>query len=177
MATPEKTTEEPKVKKAKASAAKKRGKKSPAKRSEGHGRTKGDKTAREYAIEYLKAHHGKAKFGELTNWVSEKLGGNLSWVPTYYMDSPGFSRPERGIVAFSQKDYDSGKKEIAEARKQRLAKARPKKGEKKAPKAKGRKKKAETILERRQRTAAEKAEKEANDKAEFDEAVEEKNGK
>lgn len=173
MATPQKPTEEV----VKASAAKKRGKATV--KAKKHGRTKGEKSAREWAIEYLKRHKGRAKFGELTNWVSEKLGGNLSWTPTYYMTSPGFSRPERGVVAFSQADYDSGKREIAEARKANLAKARKKGGKKskKAPKAtKTKKGKPETILERRQRTAKEKAEKETKDKADFDEAVAEKNG-
>lgn len=176
MATPEEPPK-PEGEKKKASAAKKRGNKKAVKKVvKKHGRKEGDKTAREYAIEYLKAHHGKAPFGELTNWVSEKLGGNLSWVPTYYMKSPGFSRPERGIVAFSQKDYDAGKAEITKARKERLAKARPKKGEKKAGKA-SKKKKPETVLERRQRTAKEKAENEAEIKAEFDEAEAKNNGK
>ena len=177
MATPQdKPVEQPVQKKQKASAAKKRGKKGTKtvkKQSKGHGRAPGDKTAREWAVEYLKAHKGKAPFGELTKWVADKLGGNLSWVPTYYMKSPGFSRPERGIVAFSQKDYDSGRKEIAEARKANLAKARGKAGKK----GKGKKGKKETTEERRKRTAAELKAKNEEAKAEFDAAVQAKNGK
>lgn len=170
MAEPSKPTEGPEAKPSgKASAAKKRGKAGKAKLKPGQKR--GEKSAREWAIEYLKAHRGKAKFGELVKWVSEKMGGNLTWVPTYYMKSPGFSRPERGVVAYSEKKAKAGKEAIAEARKERLAKIRPKAGKKAGKKGKKAPKK-ETTKERRERTAREMKEREARDKAEFDEAAE-----
>jgi len=101
---------------------------------------RGEKSARDFAIEHLKKHGGKSKFADLMKAVEEGMGRALSWTPTYYLKSPGFSKPERGIVAYSAKVEAKVRKEASatkEAAKQKAAAkveaAKAKKPKKKAP--------------------------------------------
>jgi len=141
-------------------------------KARGKGKRLGKKSARQIAVEILNKHGGTMKFGELTKEVTARMGGKLTWTPTYYMNSPGFSKPEHGVVRYSASDEKKGREKMVEERKARLA-ARPKKAKKaKAPKVKkGKAPKGETVLERRTRTAAEKKAREEQTKKEFDEAA------
>lgn len=174
----QKPAKAPKGKKAqgKATAAFKAGK--------GKGNKSG-KSARQHAIEILKAHGNRMKFGELVNEVSKRMGGKLSWTPTYYLHSPGFhsgtkAGEERGMVRYDPKEAEKGH---AATIAKRIAAVKAAHAAKKAKKGKGKQtpekagKKGETVLERRQRTARELKEKQEDVKREFDEAVAANNSK
>lgn len=167
MATPEKPSE-PEAQKAPAKGPKRKAGVAvkPPKKAR-----KYPKSARALAIELLQKAGGRMKFGELTKAITQKMGGKLTWVPTYYMKSPGFSKPEKGIVAYSETEEAKVRATKSKTRKVE-AKARAKaKRAKKAERPKGKGPKKETVLERRQRTAAEKARNDQEAKREFDEAA------
>jgi len=103
---------------------------------------RGEKSARDIAIEFLKRHGGKAKFAVLMDAVKKGMGRDLSWTPTYYLKSPGFSKPERGIVAYSAKKEQSMRKEAGKA-KEAAKKAKADKAAAKAAKKASRKAKPE----------------------------------
>lgn len=147
---------------------------------------RGEKSARYYAVEFLMKQPGhKAKFGELIKHVSDKLTGGhpekLTWTPTYYLHSPGFSNPEKGVYAFDPKLEEDARADMKKARAERLAKAgkkaKPAKGEKadksagKAKKAKGPKNDVEA---RRIASAEAMKAKQAEAEKEFDEAAAQK---
>lgn len=140
---------------------------------------RGEKSARDFAVEFLMKQPGhKAKFGELIKHVSDKLTGGhpekLTWTPTYYLHSPGFSNPEKGVYAFDPKAEESERADMKKARAEKLAKAgkTPKAKKAKADKTGKKAKGAKNDVEARRIASAEAMKaKEAEAKKEFDEAV------
>src|SRR3990172_4366211 len=72
---------------------------------------KAGKSARGWAIYFLAKNDNRMAFGDLTGKVAAKLEkqagkepGTLGWTPTYYLKGPGFSKPERGVIAYDPKE-------------------------------------------------------------------------